>query len=151
MRKFRGDTRQFLGGSYYDSFVTAGDINNNFVTNVTNVRVTKGYGTDANKRPHRARKHLGGKKKRPPKLFRYCASCGILDGDVVYGMSNGEMCDESVKVIKYASGELVDSIGRIGNDVCGVAGNLCGFASNMYSASKCLCKSFSKLLDALDL
>ena len=140
----------FTGNKNRQNTIYNYGIINNKLVNVTNDYVTRSR-ADAYKRPHRAKKSFGGKKRHPPKLFRYCASCGILDGDVVYGMSNGEMCDESVKVIKYASGELVDSIGRIGNDACEVAGNLCGFASNMYDASKCLCKSFSKLLGALDL
>ena len=121
MRKFRGDTRQFLGGDYYDSIVTAGDINNTFVTNVTNVRVTKGYGAaNAHKRPHRARKHFGEKRKRPPKLFRYCASCGILDGDVVHGMSSGQLCDESVKVMGYAAKGIASNIHGMAHDTCDI-------------------------------
>lgn len=45
-----------------------------------------------------------------PKLFRYCASCGILDGDAVHGMDPGRLCDESLKVMGYAAKGIASNI-----------------------------------------
>lgn len=75
------------------------------VTNVTNnvTQVSHVSGCSPRKFGKRKRRHGGkGKNDRNPKLLRYCASGGLLDQDVAYGMSDKELCDGFVNVGAYA-------------------------------------------------
>lgn len=65
-----------------------------------------------------------GRKARPPKLFRFCASGGLLDRDVAARMSSGEMCSEAAKVAGYAARGLVSSVGGVVKGVFQIAGAL---------------------------
>lgn len=82
------------------------------ITNVTNVAQVHVDGEGAwkpRKRKH-GHKHHGHfeRRERPPKLFRFCSSCGILDRDVASNMSEGMMCQEAVNVIGYSARGLAD-------------------------------------------
>jgi len=96
MRRFRGNKRRF---------------NTINITNITNItQVVAGHGH----RPAGKRRGDIGERRteRPPKLLRFCGSCGVMDQDVASRMSSSELCDESVKVIGYASKGLCRSTER---------------------------------------
>lgn len=129
MRGFRGDNWR---SPIYANNVNITNVNN--ITNVTQISTyVNGYGRTRGKRGKRMGKG-DGRNDRPPKLFRYCASCGILDQDVASSMSTGRMCDESVKSLSYTAKGLSSSIGgmakgvsRMGNGVAEMAMGVFGF------------------------
>ena len=93
-----------------------------YVTNVTNIvncsRVDSGHGKWRSHGRKRHGKRRGGDGHgKPPKLFRFCASCGIMDQDVAYGMSDGEMLDGAVDVVKYSAHGLSRCAGRFARGV----------------------------------
>lgn len=99
MRRFNGN-----GYSYPGVYAPGANIHvtNTYVTNVTHVNVGGGG-------HHKPRGGYGGSGKRggfherPPKLYRYCMSCGLLDSGVAAKMSSGQMCDETIKAAGYAT------------------------------------------------
>ena len=67
------------------------------------------------------------RERRVPKLQRFCATGGLLDRDVVAGMSEGKLCEEAVKVIGYNARGLARDVADIGGGLCrGLAGGLLG-------------------------
>lgn len=97
--------------------------NNLNVNNVTNVAYLPGYGHSG--KPKRRHDGCGRKRgDRPPKLLRYSASCGFLDGDLVSKMSNEELCCESVKTLGYAANKFGSCVCGIGHDVLGIGQEL---------------------------
>lgn len=91
------------------------------VTNVTNVSISHhskhGHGGFWKKRNRKAR-NWGGRK---PKLFRFCASAGLLDSDKVARMSNGEVCKEAANVVRYGARGIASCAGRMARSVAGGA------------------------------
>lgn len=117
----RDRNRQFTGDRHY-TVVKANTVNVTNVTNVThvtNVSSPSGWWGGHGK----SHRHGGGKGKRrderPPKLTRFCASCGLLDRNVVAKMDEGEMFGEAAKVCGYAARNLARETKEI---VCGLAG-----------------------------
>lgn len=102
-----GKRRSRWGGGYV---VNANTYNTN-ITNITNVTQVTGIG--GHKMHGRKRGRCGERGERPPKLTRFCASCGLLDQDVVGRMSDDELMGESAKVVGYAAKGLADDLGSI--------------------------------------
>ena len=46
-------------------------------------------------------RHGGRRSERPPKLYRFIASAGLLDQNVAARMSGGQMCDETIRAYGY--------------------------------------------------
>ena len=95
--------------------VNTGTIN---ITNITNITNVSCYG-----RPHRHHaNHRNANKhgQKPPKLLRYCSTCGLLDQDVVANMSSGEMCDEAINVMGYGVRGLASCAGNVTRSVGGL-------------------------------
>ena len=90
--------------------------NNLNVNNVTNVAYLPGYCHHGKYKRNR-RNSWGRREERPPKLFRYSASCGLLDQDVVARMSNEELLLGSAENMGYVARGFGSSVGRIANDV----------------------------------
>lgn len=119
MHRYRNSCRGYGAyGNMPAPNLTVNNITN--VTNVTHVNVTKVKGC----KPfaHHGRKHRGGKRERPPKLWRFASSCGLLDQDVVYRMDTGELMAESAKGIGYAARGLAKDVSDIGGGLCRAAG-----------------------------
>lgn len=129
----RNRKRQFTGDRYA-TFVNANTVNQ--VTNVTSVTKVVGS-SDGNtsywhdrqhKREDHGRRHGNRKGNRPPKLARFCGSCGILDYNVASKMDRGELCEESAKVVGYAAKGFATSVGRsasrIGGGTCQIVTGL---------------------------
>lgn len=111
------------GGRHGVSSYYARTININNTTNITNItQVTHTHGSHSGGR----KGHHSGKKNsglgKPPKLWRYCLSCGLFDGDKVYRMSNTSICHEGAKVMGYSARMLGHSVSNIGASVCHMAG-----------------------------
>ena len=121
--------------SYPRQYYRASTINITNVTNVTNVTVhgRPSYGE------HGRHKHAGGRglknHDRPPSLVRFCGTCGLLDYDKAARMDDGQMLDESAKVVAYGCRGLARSTGNI--------------ASHLGGAAKCLCGAFVAIGDAI--
>ena len=80
------------------------------VTNVTNVHVDGGGAWKHRKHEHKRRDRPSERRECPPKLFRFCSSCGILDQDVAWKMSDSQMCQEAANVIGYSARGLTDCV-----------------------------------------
>lgn len=94
------------------------------VTNVTNVSQVVPGSVYAHQRVlAKGRRHPGAERQEQrPKLLRYCQTCGMIDGDTVAGMSSGEVCRESAKVVAFAS----KNIASVVSEACrGVWGGIC--------------------------
>lgn len=138
MHKFRGHNGQY---PTYANNVTITNVTN--ITNVTQVSShVNGYGKP--RRKHGNGHGFGdGRSDRPPKLFRYCASCGLLDQDVASRMSTGKMCEESVKALAYTArgvsssvGGMARGFGRMGQGVAGMAKGIFGFIGALMEDGK---------------
>lgn len=110
-------------------------------TNVTNIYAMSNTArmSVSGSRGHQKRRHGGkgsrhrhGSMGRPPKLMRYCASLGFLDGDVVYGMNNEDICRESARVMSYSARGAANSVGRIAKDAVGLAECTCNVAKGVF-------------------
>lgn len=100
--------------------------------NITNVtHVTEVHVDGGREWKHRKRKHghkdqeQSGRIGRPPKLFRFFASCGILDRDIVEGMGNGQIFQESANIVAYGAKGLSNCTCRFAK----------GFASDVGEAA----------------
>lgn len=64
-----------------------------------------GTGKDKHRNPC---KRCGGTGlyERKPKLLRFCQSCGMLDQRKVARMSNGQLAEGAVDVIRYSSKKM---------------------------------------------
>jgi len=96
--------------------------------NNTHLRVyserCKAFGGKPKYVKHTRKQSSSGRKERPPKLYRFAQSCGMLDQDVVYGMGTGELCAESVKALGYtARGICSDAKGFV-SGVVGVTADV---------------------------
>ena len=123
MRGYHGS-----GGYNGVSAYNARTINITNVTNVTNVTcVTKishvnHSGQWGHQRHHSRSK--GPELGRPPKLWRFCASCGLVDSDRLRGMSNGAIMHESAKAAGYATKKLGNNLSEMGSGVCQIVEGL---------------------------
>lgn len=95
-----------------DVYVT-NNITNNIV-NVTNISASTRYQEYRHAHKHGKKR----RKERPPKLFRYSASCGLLDQNVVSKMSNEELLLGSAENMGYAARGFCSSVGRAADGVC---------------------------------
>jgi len=94
--------------------MNANTININ-VTNISNrFRVDH---TGSKRKFQGSQRHFAVRSDRPPRLLRYCSTCGLLDQGVVAGMSNGERCVESARVIGYAAKGLCSDVGSMAGNV----------------------------------
>ena len=100
-----GCYRPSYGG---DTYVT------NNITNVTNIE----YKAHKHRSHHNGWGH--GRKDRKPKLYRFCASGGLLDQDKVMRMSDGELIGGILEANKYAAGNLAGDVGKICKGGAGV-------------------------------
>ena len=108
--------------------------NNITINNITNINVSGGR----NPHWHRNRGGHGNrhrKSERPPKLTRHCASLGLLDGDIAYGMGTEERMREVGKVMAYGARGIRRS-------ACDMAGNVESIARNLFD----VISSFSELV-----
>ena len=116
------------------SYSYAGNSNVN-ITNITNItkvsnfNVSGNHGMPPKRRPPKKERRLvlpSERERRAPKLQRFCATCGLLDRDVVYGMSEGELCEEAVKALGYNARGLARDVSDIGGGLCRAAGCIAG-------------------------
>ena len=91
-----------------DTYVT------NNVMNVTNIE----YKAHKRRRRHNGWGH--GRKDRKPKLYRFCASGGLLDQDKVMRMSDGEVIGGLLENHNYAARNLSRDVGDICESGAGV-------------------------------
>ena len=140
-RKGRWKRRWFQGNGY--AIAKARDVNITNVTNVTNVtEVTNVMQVNGHNWERKPRRHDGYKKRdRPPKLYRFCASGGLLDQDVVASMDTGKLASEAVKVTGYMAKKVGASAMDIGRDIgsgvkhaAEVAGSLFGIIGDFIRA-----------------
>lgn len=81
----------------------AKNITVNNITNVTNVNnVTNVVHVQGEQRHHKQNHH----HERKPELLRFCQSCGILDQQKVMRMSNGQLAEGAVDVMRHSSRNL---------------------------------------------
>ena len=115
MRGHHGSGR-YHGVPAYGMPYNSGTINITNVTNVTHVTSVTQVNHVGHKRCRERNKGSG--LGRPPKLWRFCASCGILDNDRLHGMSNGAIMHESAKAAGYAARKLGHNLSEMGSGVC---------------------------------
>ena len=128
--------------------VRSGNIYMTNVTNIANVTqvVQKQIYQHSFRRNHLKPRGDGYKRKhheRPPKLYRYAASCGLFDAGVAYGMESDELLVEGAKVVGYAArqvgssacktvGHLASAVGNVGKGVCGLVSGIFGIVSAFF-------------------
>lgn len=80
------------------------------------------------------------RERRPPKLQRFCATGGLLDYNVAAKMSEGELCEEAVKVIGHNARGLARDVYDMGGGLCkvacGIIGGIFGFIETVVDACK---------------
>lgn len=118
----RGKRRNRGGG---DTYVYSG----NTYKSVNSYTTLNMYGSQdsyayRHKQHVQDRRQNGERRERPPKLTRYCVSCGLMDRHLVSRMSESELMDESAKVVAYGAKGLC-------NGVCDVAGGVVGLAGSL--------------------
>ena len=103
------------------------NITNNHITTVSNVTNVISRSSGFQKKLVRFKDRNGsqGRQERPPKLFRFCASGGLLDSHVVAGMSHEQNMVEGAKVVGYCAKGLSRTLGNMADSAVGVAG--CAF------------------------
>ena len=85
------------------------------------------YGGSAMK--HHGRKHAKRHADRPPKLQRFCATCGLMDYNVAARMDSAELCVEAAKVVGYNAKGLARDLGNIGKSAFECAEGVLGCAT----------------------
>jgi hypothetical protein len=127
--------RRHRSGLGIQSYANNSNVN---ITNVTNITKVSNFMVSGTSGTHgrlpkscmhkkgRRNELYGGRERRPPKLQRFCASGGLLDHDVVAGMSEGELCEEAVKVIGHNARGLARDVSDIGGGLCRAAGCVVG-------------------------
>ena len=123
-----------INRSYYSELKKLGpariSVVNNY-TNITNVTVHNHSSHGGSYGGYHGRKHVHhrhDRHERPPKLTRFLASGGLLDYDKAARMSDGELMDESAKVLAYGAKGFAHSVGGIASDLGRVGKSLCGIA-----------------------
>ncbi len=121
------------GRSGVQSYANNSNVNITNITNITRVsnvtRISGTSGWPSNRRwPKKERRLVlpSERERRAPKLQRFCATGGLLDRDVVAGMSEGKLCEEAVKVIGYNARGLARDVADIGGGLCRAVGCLAG-------------------------
>ena len=118
-RRHKNGYRRYGSVSNKQVNMNAEKINVTNVTNVTNVaHVTKvahvsGHDSFHGNRKKKRRHHGEGERERNPKLTRFCASGGLLDFDAASRMSEDELCEESIHVIKHGAKRIASSWGGV--------------------------------------
>ena len=82
------------------------------------------FGGGPRKRNEHGKGFENRRKNRPPKLFRFCASGGLLDQDVAARMSRGEMMKEAGHCIGYAVKGLGTSVGNMASSIARGTGQM---------------------------
>ena len=127
--------RRNRSGLRFQSYANNSNVNITNTTNITKVSNFMVSGASGMKgRPHKIGSHEKGRRHvlpgergmRHPKLQRFCATGGVLDYDVAYGMSEGELCEESVNVIGHNARGLALDVSNIGGGLCRAAGCVVG-------------------------
>ena len=97
----------------------SGTINITNVTNVTNITNITSV-SHANRGSHKGRRHhyKGSGLGKPPALWRFCVSGGLLDRDKVYGMSRSAIGHEGARVVGYSAKKLGHHVSVMGEGVC---------------------------------
>lgn len=142
MRRNKGYGYNGVYGNYmpYGNIV----VNNTYITNITNVSAySHGSGRHLKRLKHHDRKHE--KREEPPKLYRFCASCGLLDQDVAASLNAGELLSGGLAVARYGirgaakdardiihSGrDLGNAVCKMGSGLCGIVESVCGFIGSI--------------------
>ena len=145
MRRKKGNKN----GTWPSHVLNAGVVNINNISNVTNMtKVTnvtqvaevhgRGGYWSSNKKKSKKYRGFGKRDNRMknPKLLRYCGTCGLLDRQVVSNMSNDELCDGAVDVMRHGAGKISSGVGN-------VAGSIGDFFGSVFSMFGSICDSFS--------
>lgn len=122
MRMFRDTIRHSAGDIFPAPAVNAQNISIS-VTNVTPVVPVHAHPSATPKRhPPRRQGDVSGRRlaERPPRLFRYCASGGVLDGGIAYGLESDTMCGEAVQAFGYTARQLGSSVRGMAHSACGI-------------------------------
>lgn len=107
--------RRFTQGGALGPYV-AGDVNIVNITNVTNVT-----NVSYTRQPRIQRRQWErGRREDRPRLLRFCASGGLLDRDVAYGMDEGEMMTEASKLASHGFKGMASSLRGVGNGIIGM-------------------------------
>jgi len=105
-------------GGRFTTTINVGAVNVTNVTNITNVTHVSTHVHHGGGHKGRHSNKRGAGLGRPPKLFRFCASGGLLDSDKVYGMSDGAIMHEGAKVVSYSARKLGHHLSGMGGGVC---------------------------------
>ena len=131
-RELKQERRKTMRG--YSNYYQAHTVNITNVTNITTVTHSHSHSHGSHGHGH-GRKHVHhDRHDRPPKLTRFCATCGLLDYDKASRMSDGQMLDESANVVAYGCRGLAHSTGKIASNLGVAAKSLCGIAVAIGSA-----------------
>lgn len=117
---------------------SASDVNARTI-NVNVVNVTQLTRIDAGRGGWHGKKHCHGghclkRHGHPPKMLRYCASCGLLDQHVATRMSHGELCGEAANVIGNAAKGPSSNVGNMARSIGGIASCSFGVAKCVVGA-----------------
>lgn len=120
--------------------------NNITINNITNINVSGGRNPHWHgRRGGHGNRHR--KSERPPKLTRHCASLGLLDGDIAYGMGTEERMLEVGKVMAYGVRGIGRDIGTISSNAKGIVSDLFGAASCFVDCVVCLGQAVACAID----
>lgn len=118
------DTLHHLGYDCYGNVAIAGGVTINNITNVTNVtNVVQANGMNGcwSRKHWKGHYRKPGRNERPerkPELYKFFASCGILDHDkAVRHIDNGTFAGETVQCLGYASRDLSRNVRGIGHGI----------------------------------
>ena len=121
------------GARYGRGFGNVRATQNINVTNITNVTNMMGVTHERRGKPRhwgKRKRHGGGRHERPPKMWEFCSSCGLL-GQQNLPSSSEEGIVESAKAIKYGAGKLTRTVGGMAGHTANAAFGLGRIAMNM--------------------
>lgn len=120
--------------------------NNITINNITNINVSGCRNPNWHgRRGVHGNRHR--KSERPPKLTRHCASLGMLDEDIAYGMGTEERMREGVKVMAYGVRVMGRDISKISSNAKGIVSDLFGAASCFVDCVVCLGRAVACAID----
>lgn len=124
--------------SHIDILSQSGEVVINQVTvnNVTNITSVGGIPSERVHQPWRKHhKHRHKQSERKPELLRYCQSCGILDQHKVAHMSNGQLAEGAVDVIRYSSKKMCSHVEGAAKGFGGAFWHLARIVDRMFGNS----------------
>lgn len=128
-RHRRGKGRHGKYNMYHASGITINETNNN-ITNITQV---SGFPNGGGGRGRKRHRHGGDRGDGKPELYRFFASCGMLDQHKAARMSDSDLIGNALEIERYAGRRMKRHAENAVDAVAQICGSLAECAAGVLS------------------